>query len=99
MPIVKVITANNVEIEYEVAGIGDRAVATLIDWLIMIAYGFLVFLVLENSSLGNNPSMILQISLYLPIFLYHLLCELLLDGQSFGKKVRKIKVIMLDAGQ
>jgi uncharacterized RDD family membrane protein YckC len=99
MAIVKVLTANNVEIEYEVAGVGDRAVATLIDWLIMAAYIIIMFQIIEATSLRYSLSYTMQLLFYLPIFFYHLLCEVFMEGQSFGKKIRKIKVVMLDAGQ
>ena len=35
----------------------------------------------------------------MPIFFYDLACELFLDGQSFGKKIRKIKVVKIDGTQ
>ena len=99
MAIVKVLTANNVEIEYEVAGVGDRALATFIDWVIMFAYFIIVFKLMESGSLKYDMSMMVQILIYLPIFLYHLLCEVLLEGQSFGKKAMGIRVVMMDAGR
>ena len=33
------------------------------------------------------------------MFLYHLLCEMFLEGQSFGKKMMGTRVVMLDAGR
>jgi len=99
MSTVKVITANNVEIEYEVAGIGDRAIATLIDWLIMFAYFFIVYKIITTTSLQYDLSITVIIMLYLPVFLYHLIFEMFLDGQSIGKKAMGIRVVMLDAGR
>jgi uncharacterized RDD family membrane protein YckC len=97
---VKVVTANNVEIEYEVAGVGDRAVATLIDWVIMFSYYFIVYrIILNTPALFFEMSFTLRLLLYLPVFLYHLTCELLLEGQSIGKKAMGIRVVMLDAGR
>ena len=100
MAIVKVITANNVEIEYEVAGIGDRAIATLIDWVIMFAYFFICFRIINsNPSLKYGLSFMIQLLIYLPVFLYHVICEMFLEGQSFGKKIMQIRVVMMDAGR
>lgn len=100
MAIVKVITANNVEIEYEVAGVGDRAIATLIDWVIMFAYFFICFRIIESSpTIRYELSYMVQLLIYLPIFLYHLVCEMFLEGQSFGKKIMKTRVVMMDAGR
>jgi uncharacterized RDD family membrane protein YckC len=99
MAIVKVLTANNVEIEYEVAGIGDRALATLIDWVIMFAYALIIFKIIDSTTLQYDLSITMQVLFYLPVFLYHLLCELFMEGQSFGKKAMGIRVVMMDAGR
>ncbi len=37
--------------------------------------------------------------LFLPLFFYHLLCETYLNGQSFGKKIMKMRVVKLDGTQ
>ncbi len=99
MATVKVLTANNVEIEYEVAGIGDRALATFIDWVIMAAYFIIIYKIINSTSLHYDLSMAMQVIFYLPVFLYHLICELFLEGQSFGKKAMGIRVVMMDAGR
>jgi hypothetical protein len=39
------------------------------------------------------------IIIYLPVLFYDLLLETLLNGQSFGKRIRKIKVIKTDGSQ
>src|SRR5690606_34920667 len=36
---------------------------------------------------------------YLPVIFYHLLCEVFMDGQTFGKKAIDIKVVKLDGSQ
>ncbi len=105
MHTVRVQTAQNVDIEYEVASVGDRIMAYLIDLMIVVAYAvalvllfaagpeFLPFEELSPAAFG------LMILLALPVFLYHLVLEVTMDGQSFGKKYREIKVIMLDGSQ
>ena len=99
MATVTVITNNNVEIEYEVAGIGDRVLATLVDWVIYLMYYGFIALLVANTPLHNHFSTTLGIVFYLPVFFYHLLCEMFLEGQSIGKKALGIKVVMLDAGR
>lgn len=99
MATVTVITNNNVEIEYEVAGIGDRVLATLVDWVIYLMYYGFIVLLYTNTPLRNYFSDAVAIMLYLPVFFYHLLCEMFLEGQSIGKKALGIKVVMLDAGR
>ena len=45
MPTIKIQTSQNIELEYELAGIGDRLVAYIIDILIYAAYTITVFLI------------------------------------------------------
>ena len=91
---ISVQATQNVRIDYILAGIGDRILAYLIDVLVLFAYAMLwVFLF---NVLSIEPSLTIFVVLALPAFLYHLLCETLLDGQSIGKRQMKIKVIKLD---
>ena len=87
-------TTQNVRIEYVLAGIGDRILAYLIDILIIIAYATVLGLLFN--ALSVEPSVTVVVLLALPAFLYHLLCEMFLDGQSVGKRQMKIKVVKLD---
>ena len=102
---IRIQTAQNVEIEYEVASIGDRIVAYLIDLLLIVAYGVVVFLLALAASefspfeMPSSLGVGLAILLVLPIFLYDLVLEIVLDGQSFGKRRRGIKVVKIDGSQ
>ena len=91
---ISVQTTQNVRIEYVLAGIGDRILAYLIDILIIAAYATVLGLLFASVSV--EPSLTIVILLALPAFMYHLLCETLLDGQSVGKRQMKIKVVKLD---
>lgn len=85
----KIQTAQNTLLAYQKAGVGDRILATLLDLVIMFAYG-MVGAILENAfSLGD-----VFIVLYLlPVYFYSLIFELLFHGQTVGKMVLKIKVV------
>lgn len=93
-------TAQNVVIEYEPASVGDRILATLIDALVVAGYivGVAIFFfgVLD---LRGKGALALFVIFYLPVFLYDLICELSMEGQSFGKRRMNIKVIRLDGAQ
>jgi len=104
MQTIEIQTAQNVNIEYPVATIGDRVVATIIDLLIMTGYFIAaVFIFIWLLDLTDNSSFYYPVAyfviLYLPLFLYHLLCETFLNGQSFGKKILKMRVVKLDGTQ
>ena len=89
-------TTQNVLIDYEVAGLGDRIGAYLLDSLLTGAYYVIVFLI--NTEITPLETW-LNILLMLPPFLYHLLCEIFLNGQSLGKRQLNLKVVRLDGTQ
>ncbi|MEO8590030.1 MAG: RDD family protein [Flavobacteriales bacterium] len=93
-------TAQNVLVQHEVASVGDRVLAALIDYLILIAWWILWMFIMAFSVRGGTGVMIafLVVGL-LPIMFYFLVCELAMDGKSIGKTTRKIKVARVDGGQ
>lgn len=76
------------------AGLGSRILAYILDTLILVSYVIVLGLIFNWLSIEPSPAGI--ISLALPAFLYHPLCESLLDGQTIGKRQMQIKVIRLD---
>ena len=105
MPSIRVHTAQNVTLEYEIASLGDRIVATIIDYAILIAWAMLCAMLLvlpmissgRTSGTGLGPLVILVAFLaYAPLIFYNLVCEVFFNGQSIGKKARNIKVMRLD---
>jgi len=94
---IQVQTAQNVKIAYDLASIGDRIVAFLID-IILIGFLFMAFTFLMdfiNIPLSTTVTLIFII----PFMIYHLLFEIFFNGQSLGKMAMKIKVVMLDGSQ
>ena len=94
-------TTQHVTVDYELASVGDRILATLIDWLVMGAFSFVLTMIMAFAIGGfggnNNPWFIVPFSLlFLPILFYHLISEIWMNGQSIGKKARDIKVIKMD---
>ena len=109
MPTIRVHTTQNVTLEYEVASLGDRIVATLIDYLILIAWAVLwliVIMIIAGSRpnattpttelIGTVASVALGLLILGPFVFYWLLSEIFLNGQSLGKKARHLRVIRLD---
>ena len=96
---IRIQTTQNVDIEYEVASIGDRILATLLDYLFFIAYFLLVLLFASITSWALFKSIAILSILALPILFYDLVCEVFFQGKSFGKMIMKIKVVMLNGTQ
>ena len=97
-------TTQNVDIQYNIASIGDRVLSQIIDMLVLFGYGFgMIFVILflrdtYSCSSFYYPTAVFII-LYLPFFFYDFLCEIFLNGQSIGKKVLKIKVVKIEGSQ
>jgi len=92
MSTIRVHTTQNVTLEYEVASVGDRIVATLIDYLLYAAWALILNLSSDELGLGWLTSYFIS----LPILFYSLLCELFFNGQTLGKKARHLRVMRLD---
>ena len=88
----KFITSHNIEIDLELASVGDRILATIIDLLIMSAYAVLMGIIAAGTDAGSMTVFILCI----PLMFYSLLFEMFGQGQSPGKRSRDIKVVKLD---
>ncbi|MCC3157381.1 RDD family protein [Hymenobacter sp. 15J16-1T3B] len=105
MALLRIPTTQNVTLEYETASVGERIAATLLDGVIMVGWViawilisvYLLGLDGDSSRNGGTAFVIFIFALVLlPMFLYHLLSEALLQGQSIGKKALKIRVISLN---
>ncbi|WP_116787573.1 RDD family protein [Flavobacterium psychrotrophum] len=100
-------TTQNVNINFNTANPGERALAYIIDAVIIYAYYLVVFEVIfpltgiQDFVATLDPWS--EMAVYglggLPVLFYALLCETFLDGQTVGKMLMKIKVIKIDGYQ
>ncbi|WDF56056.1 RDD family protein [Mucilaginibacter sp. KACC 22063] len=106
MHTIRITTSQNIDIDYELAGFGDRFLARIIDYAIFIGLYFFIFVVYfifygANSFGVNNQYeivFIVLIWLLLCVF-YDFICEVFFNGQTIGKRGLKIKVISLNGGR
>lgn len=98
MNTIEITTAQKVIIQYELASLGNRFVAFFID--MMILFGGLIFLSIIALQIFYDEWENYQYFLYLvmfPYFLFYtLLSEILLDGQTIGKRSMGLKVVKLN---
>ena len=92
-------TAQNVNIVHNVAGVGDRIVAYLLDGLFMGVYAIIVFVIFANTEISSDHFFIVGLTIGLPLFLYHLLWETLYNGQSPGKDIMQLRVVKIDGSK
>jgi uncharacterized RDD family membrane protein YckC len=87
-------TTQNVNVEYKVAGLYDRIVASFIDGLILFSYSIIITII-YGFTLFMGASYYFTI-LFIPVIFYDLICESLMQGTTIGKKVMKIRVVSLN---
>ncbi|WP_209405452.1 RDD family protein [Pseudozobellia sp. WGM2] len=92
-------TAQNITIDQNTAHLGDRMVAYLIDSFIVIAYLILMFLILSSLDVDFGDSWAFYLIMSLPAFLYYVLLEMLLNGQTIGKKLMQVRVVKIDGSK
>jgi uncharacterized RDD family membrane protein YckC len=100
-------TTQNVNINFTAATVGDRILAFLIDLAIKIAYYIVVYGIFfywlqinkTFSTMDQWSVMAIMLVFFLPVMLYSITMESIFEGQSFGKKLMKIKVVKIDGYQ
>ncbi len=92
-------TGQNVIIKKELANVGERIAAQLIDYSIMFAYVLLVSLISDVSFTYTSDKTVFVYLLFIPVLFYALLSEVFMQGQSLGKKALKIKVVKVSGAQ
>ena len=101
MSLVRINTAFNVALDFTVAPFHKRLLAYIIDFALLLLWLFsMKYLLYESMGLSIRNNMgfdILVISL--PMLFYSLVTELLMNGQTVGKKIMKIRVISLEGGE
>ena len=104
---IDITTSQNVNITFTLASVGERFVAFVIDNFIKIAFMTILYWILFKlfnfSSIFDgmddwSVAAVLGI-ITLPVHLYTLILESMMEGQTFGKKIMKIKVVKIDGYQ
>ncbi len=91
----KIATSINIDLEFEIAPFLKRFLAWVVDFILFIAYLYCMFKILSlfPNKLSPENEYWTTFIVFLPIALYHVITEALLNGQTFGKKAVSIKVI------
>ncbi len=97
MQSIEINTAQNVRIEYELAGLGQRIFAYIIDFiimmLVMIAFASSLFAYEDSIDSFKTITLVIEVFAFVWLGFYTLISEVLGNGQTLGKKAMGIKVI------
>ena len=104
---IDITTSQNVNITFTLASVGERIAAFFLDFLVIVAYvvaismffSYVLNIDLYFSKMDDWSVRAIMIVIFLPISFYALVSESLMEGQSLGKKVMKIKVVKIDGYQ
>jgi uncharacterized RDD family membrane protein YckC len=101
MSVIRIMTNFNIELEFPAAPFHRRLFAWVIDIVILYLYAILAVKILQgfDRSEESKGFWIVFILLLIPFLTYHLLCEVTMNGQSFGKKIMGIRVVNENGGQ
>lgn len=87
-------TTQNVTIEHDKAGVGNRVLAFMIDLAILILASMAIGYTMDQ--IGWSEKQWINILFYFPVFFYDLYMEILNNGQSVGKMIMNLRVVRLD---
>ena len=95
----RVQTAQNVDLAFATAGLGNRILAWLADITLVVAYVYLASVAFAEYGWRGPGSTAAWVLIQLPAILYHLLFEVFMEGQTPGKRLLKLRVARLDGAQ
>ena len=102
MKTLQIKTAQNVNIKFTVANVFQRLLAFLVDNVVKFSYFYFAnklfgFGILDNAMSADGWTIkAMEVLFLLPVTFYSLYSEILMNGQTLGKKLLKIRVINID---
>ena len=108
MSAIKVSTNFNIDLEFEVPEFYRRLIALLIDFLILFFYVKISEAIVDAIERDSdwwsldaryNIHWLKLVVQFMPLLLYHAVCEITMNGQSIGKKILGIRVVNENGGR
>ena len=98
MPHDTLVPPEGVPLHFDVAGVGARIGAQMVDILITVLFAVAVVIVMSELNLarGQTLTAIFMMLFFLGRIPYYVITELLWNGQTLGKRMLKLKVVSAD---
>ena len=99
--VLRVSTADNVAVGWDVAGLGSRCAAQIVDWLIVGVIDTIAAAVVLAAAMGGDPqastvALLATAGVVIAVTIgYFLVCEIATGGRTPGKSVMSLRVISL----
>lgn len=100
MSVIRIATSFNIDLEFTLAPFHKRLIAWAMDMVVQVVYLIIAFRFLKwltttmDASADNNYNQwAITLVLLLPFLVYHFVCEILMNGQSIGKKLLHLRVV------
>ncbi|NJN78330.1 MAG: RDD family protein, partial [Saprospiraceae bacterium] len=95
MRTIDITTTQKVTIEYELAALRDRIIAFFMDQLILYVFLLICWLLFMGAFGLENSELFIYI-FAAPVYIFYTpVSEMLMDGQTLGKRVAGIKIVKL----
>lgn len=99
MRTIDITTTQKVTIEYELAALRDRIIAFLMDQLILYVF-LLICWLLFMGAFGYEQAYLFLLIFAIPVFVFYSpVSEMLMDGQTLGKRIAGIKIVKLTGNE
>ncbi len=107
MSVIKIPTSFNIDVEFEIPEFYRRLITLFIDMVIQFCYmrvAFEIFRSIASSATfadrdGAYNLEAIAVVLFLPLFIYHVVLEITMNGQSIGKKIMGLRVVNENGGR
>jgi uncharacterized RDD family membrane protein YckC len=109
MQTVKIRTSQNIDIDYEVAGLGDRILARIVDTGVFVGLFYILYFIviffflstLQNIAGKSVPVILIVLGVVYSLIsiFYDLVAEVFFNGQSLGKYALKIRVVNINGAR
>src|SRR5215510_5165856 len=99
MKVIDILTAQNVTIQYTLAQLRERIAAFVIDMVILSFSILMLSILLPLIFSGYSFNTFRAIVVWLVFLFYSLILEIIMNGQSFGKRIMGLKIVKITGNE